>query len=208
MWQLTRHLRVTPLTSAVCVSTFLLATPTQNYILTDFWPSHYIVWTAAPWLLLLAWQVLEADGRALRVRSVACGLCAGLVVANAHPGQLLVYATVVAGVVIAHWHEVVARGRWIAVAALIAAAVASPTLAQLVHERLMFAAGLDRDILRESLGHEKATLRHYEALLKMVAGEDVTLEEYARDHIALEVRHMAEVDKMLRKPGDIERFAK
>ncbi len=64
------------------------------------------------------------------------------------------------------------------------------------------------DILRESLGHEKATLRHYEALLKMVAGEDVTLEEYARDHIALEVRHMAEVDKMLRKPGDIERFAK
>ncbi len=156
MWQLTRHLRVTPLTSAVCVSTFLLATPTQNYILTDFWPSHYIVWTAAPWLLLLAWQVLEADGRALRVRSVACGLCAGLVVANAHPGQLLVYATVVAGVVIAHWHEVVARGRWIAVAALIAAAVASPTLAQLVHERLMFAAGLDRDILRESLGWSEA----------------------------------------------------
>ena len=156
MWQLTRHLRVTALTSAVCVSTFLLATPAQNYILTDFWPSHYIVWTAAPWLLLLAWQVLQADGRALRVWSVACGLCAGLVVANAHPGHLLVYATVVAGVAIAHWRQVVARGRWIAVAALIAAAIASPTLAQLAHERPMFAADLDRSILREPLGWSEA----------------------------------------------------
>jgi bacterioferritin len=63
------------------------------------------------------------------------------------------------------------------------------------------------DILRESLGHEKATLKHYEQLLKLVDGEDVWLEEYARAHIALEVQHIGEVDKMLRKPGDIERYA-
>jgi bacterioferritin len=62
------------------------------------------------------------------------------------------------------------------------------------------------DILRESLGHEKATLKHYEDLLDLVVGEDVMLEEYARRHIALEVEHVGEVDKMLRKPGDIERF--
>ena len=62
------------------------------------------------------------------------------------------------------------------------------------------------DILRESLGHEKSTLTHYQDLLDLVEGEDVMLEEYAREHIALEVRHVGEVDKMLRKPGDIERF--
>ena len=62
------------------------------------------------------------------------------------------------------------------------------------------------DILRESLGHERATLEHYEDLLKMVEGEDVMLEEYSRTHIAMEVQHIGEVDKMLRKPGDIERF--
>lgn len=62
------------------------------------------------------------------------------------------------------------------------------------------------DILRESLGHEKATLKHYEDLLDLVVGEDVMLEEYAREHIALEVQHIGEVDKMLRTPGDIERF--
>jgi len=63
------------------------------------------------------------------------------------------------------------------------------------------------DILRESLGHEKATLKFYEQLLKHVEGIDVMLEEYARTHIALEVNHIGEVDKMLRKPGDIESFA-
>lgn len=62
------------------------------------------------------------------------------------------------------------------------------------------------DILRESLNHEKATLVHYEMLLELVTGKDVMLEEYARTHIALEVQHISEVDKMLRKPGEIGQF--
>ena len=64
------------------------------------------------------------------------------------------------------------------------------------------------DILRESLGHEKATLGHYEKLLELIKDEDVMLEEYAREHIYLERQHIGEVDKMLRKPGDIESFEK
>src|SRR3954469_3360020 len=64
------------------------------------------------------------------------------------------------------------------------------------------------DILRESLSHEKATLLEYEKLLKLVEGEDVMLEEYARQHIYLERLHVGEVDKMLRKPGDIESVEK
>ena len=62
------------------------------------------------------------------------------------------------------------------------------------------------DILRESLGHEKATLKYYEKLLELVAGSNVMLEEYAREHIYLEMQHIGEVDKMLRKPGDIASF--
>jgi bacterioferritin len=60
------------------------------------------------------------------------------------------------------------------------------------------------DILRESLGHEKSTLKFYEELLQLVAGRNVMLEEYAREHIYLEMQHIGEVDKMLRRPGDIE----
>jgi bacterioferritin len=60
------------------------------------------------------------------------------------------------------------------------------------------------DILRESLEHEKKTLVEYEKLLGLVQGDDVMLEEFAREHIYLERLHIGEVDKMLRKPGDIE----
>ena len=62
------------------------------------------------------------------------------------------------------------------------------------------------DILRESLGHEKATLKYYEQLLTLVDGHNVMLDEYAREHIDLEMQHSGEVDKMLRRPGDIEPF--
>lgn len=62
------------------------------------------------------------------------------------------------------------------------------------------------DILRESLGHEKATLKLYEKLMNLVQGTDIMLEEYAREHIYLEMQHIGEVDKMLRKPGDIAAF--
>ena len=62
------------------------------------------------------------------------------------------------------------------------------------------------DILRESLGHERATLKLYEKLMRLVEGVDIMLEEFAREHIYLEMQHIGEVDKMLRKPGDIEAF--
>lgn len=151
IWQLTRRVGAGAFTSAVCVLTYLLGTPSQNYILTDFWPSHYIVWTSAPWLLLLAWRVLDADGRALRVWSVACGLCASLVIANSNLGHLIVYATVAAAVVAAHWRQVVRRLPWIAVSVLIAAAIAAPTVAQLAHERPLFAPDLGLANAREPL---------------------------------------------------------
>jgi bacterioferritin len=64
------------------------------------------------------------------------------------------------------------------------------------------------DILRESLAHEKATLAYYETLFELVKDGDVLLEEFAREHIMLERLHVGEVDKMLRKPGDIESFEK
>ncbi len=57
------------------------------------------------------------------------------------------------------------------------------------------------DILRESLAHEKAALGAYYDLLKIVAGQWVLLEEYAREMIGQEELHSDEVNKMLRKPS-------
>ncbi len=62
------------------------------------------------------------------------------------------------------------------------------------------------DILRESMAHELLALNAYKALLKLVEGESVMLEEYAREMIYMEELHSGEVDKMLRKPGEIAKF--
>jgi bacterioferritin len=59
------------------------------------------------------------------------------------------------------------------------------------------------DILREALDNEKQGLALYEHLLKLVQGRSVFLEEYARELVAAEESHLGEVDKMLRRPGDI-----
>lgn len=63
------------------------------------------------------------------------------------------------------------------------------------------------DILRESLEHEQQSLGGYYKLLKLAEGQSVTLEEYARTMIMEEETHLDEVNKMLRKPGDIDRFS-
>lgn len=59
------------------------------------------------------------------------------------------------------------------------------------------------DILRESMQHEHDTLALYYKLLEQVDGNSIMIEEYAREMIRTEEQHLGEVDKMLRKPGDI-----
>jgi bacterioferritin len=60
-------------------------------------------------------------------------------------------------------------------------------------------------ILHEALEHERVTLQEYYNLLALVAAKSVWLEEYARDQIQLEEQHIAEVEKMMRKPGELHR---
>jgi bacterioferritin len=63
------------------------------------------------------------------------------------------------------------------------------------------------DILRESLAHEQTALNAYYELLKLAeAGGSVLLEEYAREMIVEEELHCDEVNKMLRRPGDVDAF--
>ena len=63
------------------------------------------------------------------------------------------------------------------------------------------------DMLRESLAHEEKALNAYYALLDLVEGKSVLLEEYARQMIEGEELHADEVNKMLRRPGEIAAFS-
>jgi bacterioferritin len=70
------------------------------------------------------------------------------------------------------------------------------------------------DILQESLEHETQALSAYYDLLKISTGthpetsgvQSVLLEEYAREMIVTEEMHLDEVNKMLRKPGELRVF--
>ncbi|HYL02382.1 MAG TPA: ferritin-like domain-containing protein [Steroidobacteraceae bacterium] len=59
------------------------------------------------------------------------------------------------------------------------------------------------EILREALTHEEEGLAEYRALLGLVEGRSMMIEEYARAQIAAEEAHVADIAKMLRKPGSI-----
>ena len=58
-------------------------------------------------------------------------------------------------------------------------------------------------MLRESLEAEGAALALYRELLDLVTDASVPLEEFARQMIAVEELHAGDVDKMLRKPGQM-----
>ena len=62
------------------------------------------------------------------------------------------------------------------------------------------------DILIESLKAENEGLALYKQLLELVRDRSVLLEDYARRMIAEEELHVGEVNKMLRKPGEITQF--
>lgn len=62
------------------------------------------------------------------------------------------------------------------------------------------------DIMREALESEKESIKAYRDLLGLVEGHSIALEEYARTMIHEEIKHASEVDKMLRKPGEIASY--
>jgi bacterioferritin len=59
------------------------------------------------------------------------------------------------------------------------------------------------EILKDSLETESRALALYKELLTLVEGRSVMLEEYARQMVYAEEMHAGEVDKMMRKPGEI-----
>ena len=63
-------------------------------------------------------------------------------------------------------------------------------------------------ILQQSLETESKALALYKELMQEVEGKSVMLEEYARQMIYAEEVHAGEVDKMMRKPGELEALRK
>jgi bacterioferritin len=59
-------------------------------------------------------------------------------------------------------------------------------------------------ILREAIEHETEGVAEYRKLLDLVEDRSVWLEEYARKMLHDEEIHVADIEKMLRKPGKLD----
>ena len=55
-----------------------------------------------------------------------------------------------------------------------------------------------KDVLKETLNHEKKAIKVYYELLDIIDGKSIYLEEYARTMIGQEELHVLEVEKMLK----------
>jgi bacterioferritin len=55
------------------------------------------------------------------------------------------------------------------------------------------------DILKEALEHEEVGLTEYRRLLALAMDKNIMLEEFARQKIATEEQHLAEIRKMMRR---------
>jgi bacterioferritin len=55
-------------------------------------------------------------------------------------------------------------------------------------------------MLNEAMEHEKSGISLYRELLGLVEGEDIRLEEYAREMVRSEEDHLDVIEKMLRAP--------
>jgi len=134
-WLLLRHCGGRSWTSAIAGVTWLLATPSLNYVLTDFWMAEFVAWSLAPWLLLCGLQLLDAPppGQPWLV-AAGFGLVAGLIGANGHSGHMPVFFVALAATFATDWRR--ARRVWpaLALASGIAIAIAAPALVQLATE--------------------------------------------------------------------------
>jgi hypothetical protein len=138
-WWLVRHLGGGPWAAGLAGCTWALSTPSQNYVLTDFWPVEFVVWSLAPYLLLLAIRVLDAPVRGRPwVDAMAFGLVAGLMWANGHAGYVPVFFLPLAIMFAAHWRRVGRCWAGFALAVCVGLAVAGPTLAHLLAEFARF----------------------------------------------------------------------
>jgi hypothetical protein len=142
VWYLGRRLSLSPAIRAVCVITHVFAAPGQNYVLSDFWLSHFIVWTMAPWILLLAWRLLDDDSRQRWPIAIVLGLVTGFTAASTNPGHAAVYAALAIAVLIARGNAVQRLWAPLALALVIAGALVLPNIVQLASEGRFFEGDL------------------------------------------------------------------
>lgn len=141
MWALCRRY-VREGLSIVGVITYLLATPTLNFMYTDFWLTTLVGWSLLPWLYYFGTSAAEFDGAGTGARNaVALGLVVGLLAVNAHPSQVVGYVLTLILLLIWQWKGMLANWRLFGIALSIALCIAGARIYYVGLELASFPAG-------------------------------------------------------------------
>ncbi|MBI3403221.1 MAG: hypothetical protein HY048_17555 [Acidobacteria bacterium] len=142
-WWLCRTLKLSTQTTGVCAATFLLASPSLTYTLTDDWPTYFVAWTLAPVALTLVLRMLDATGSGLR-DALALGTVGGVMLADGHLGHAPFLLTTLAAGALASPRRLRSRAPWFALAALVAVTIGADHLWTAADEYRRFPPALRR----------------------------------------------------------------
>ena len=142
-WWLCRTMKLSTVTTGVCTATFLLSSPALQYTQTAFYPTYFVTWTLAPFVLGLIIRMLADDRPDARI-AVVLGIAAGLMLANGHLGHAPFLLATLAFGAAAYPARVRERGLWLALAAVIAIAIGSYHFGTMLDEYVRFPSSLAR----------------------------------------------------------------
>jgi hypothetical protein len=144
-WLLVRHFGVRREVAALAATTWALSTSSLDYALSTLWLSSYFGWSIYPWLVLGVRRVLDYDGTGQPWRpALVLGLGAGFLGANGHFGHIPVLALPIAVMCAVEARRTLRRLPALAMAGLIGACIAAPSLVRLMGELERFPPRLPR----------------------------------------------------------------
>ncbi len=153
MWLLCRRWNTPAVVAMVCVASYLFASPTLQFLYSDFWIGMLVSWTVLPILLLAFVHLLTADTQDKKaIGAISLGLVSGLLLLNGHISVVFLYLTTVGLVALGNWRETMARIGWVGLAGLVFVLIASSKLYGFYDQITAFADGTSFHVFRRAFG--------------------------------------------------------
>jgi len=146
MWALLNTLKVSRAVALLGVISYLCASPTINYLYTDFWTSYYVMWTTYPILVYITLRILEEESkRNILKLTLAGGLIGGLFVLNGHIGVMPIYFIGLLFILIGKYRLSAHRYGWYLLIFLIIVTISLSKIYGIYSEYILFPKTSDRN---------------------------------------------------------------
>jgi hypothetical protein len=128
-WVLCNFLRFNKIVVYLCVFTYAFSPASLNYFFRDFWPTHVVMWTILPWVVLIFLRLISSETKQQAlIYSILLGLLGGLTAINGHLGHLSCILVAFVGFALGEWRRSLKNAGWILLSLLISSLIVAPTI--------------------------------------------------------------------------------